>query len=143
MLGQQNSGTWVNLASATTWGDLQDFAERLGAERIAMVIDKGLQNLNRRSSSAWAKKARAIFKISLARCSSLTSRSGAFKRSLSSVLTPPRTKRTARSRTSGENLLGFIFMAPFSQMLVPPQNPVRFTPSKHRKFKRPAKVTTT
>jgi len=56
VLGQQNSGTWVNLASATTWGDLQDFAERLDPERIAMVIDKGRQNLNRRSSSAWAKK---------------------------------------------------------------------------------------
>jgi len=51
VLGQQNSGTWVNLASATTWGDLQDFAERLDPERIAMVIDKGRQNLNRRSSS--------------------------------------------------------------------------------------------
>src|SRR5690606_13826569 len=35
------------------------------------------------------------------------------------------TKRTARSRTSGENLL-FLLMAPFSQELEPPQNPVRF-----------------
>jgi hypothetical protein len=33
--------------------------------------------------------------------------------------------RTARSRTSGENLFDF-FMAPFSQMLEPPQNPGRF-----------------
>ena len=35
------------------------------------------------------------------------------------------TMRTARSRTSGENLFDF-FMAPFSQMLEPPQNPGRF-----------------
>ena len=39
------------------------------------------------------------------------------------------TIRTARSRTSGENLL-FLFMAPFSQELEPPQNPGRFTPHK-------------
>lgn len=37
-----------------------------------------------------------------------------------------RTKRTARSRTSGENLLGFLFVAPFSQELEPPPNPVWF-----------------
>ncbi|HKK05365.1 MAG TPA: hypothetical protein VKA50_05885, partial [Gammaproteobacteria bacterium] len=35
------------------------------------------------------------------------------------------TNRTARSRTSGENLFD-LFMAPFSQMLEPPQNPGRF-----------------
>src|SRR5690606_20880630 len=35
------------------------------------------------------------------------------------------TNRTARSRTSGENLL-FLLMAPFSQKLEPPQNSVRF-----------------
>ena len=38
----------------------------------------------------------------------------------------PRCSNTiARSRTSGENLFDF-FMAPFSQMLEPPQNPGRF-----------------
>src|SRR5690606_39947494 len=36
------------------------------------------------------------------------------------------TNRTARSRTSGENLL-FLLMAPFSQKLEPPQNPGRFS----------------
>lgn len=35
-----------------------------------------------------------------------------------------RTKRIARSRTSGENLLGFLFMARFSRESEPPQNPV-------------------
>ncbi|MCA8095462.1 hypothetical protein LGM65_32135, partial [Burkholderia anthina] len=38
-----------------------------------------------------------------------------------------RTRRTARSRTSGENLLAFLFMARFSQEYEPPQNPERFT----------------
>ncbi|MEK8048396.1 hypothetical protein, partial [Ideonella margarita] len=36
------------------------------------------------------------------------------------------TKRTARSRTSGENLFD-LFMAPSSQELEPPENPGRFT----------------
>ena len=36
------------------------------------------------------------------------------------------TMRTARSRTSGENLVDF-FMTPFSQMLEPPPNRGRFT----------------
>ncbi|MCG5079009.1 hypothetical protein, partial [Paraburkholderia tagetis] len=36
-----------------------------------------------------------------------------------------RTMRTARSRTSAENLLD-LFMAPFSQELEPPPNPGRF-----------------
>jgi hypothetical protein len=37
-----------------------------------------------------------------------------------------RTRRTARSRTSGENLVTSLFMAPFSQELEPPQNSGRF-----------------
>jgi hypothetical protein len=35
--------------------------------------------------------------------------------------------RTARSRTSGENLFNLLFMAPSSQRLEPPQFPGRFT----------------
>ena len=41
------------------------------------------------------------------------------------LATVSNTMRTARSRTSGENLFDF-FMAPFSQMLEPPQKPGRF-----------------
>ena len=40
-----------------------------------------------------------------------------------------RTIRTARVRTSGENLVG-LGMAPSSQGLEPPGNPGRFTPSR-------------
>src|SRR5690606_20664262 len=39
------------------------------------------------------------------------------------------TKRTARSRTSGENLFCLLIVAPFSQRLEPPQNPGRFISS--------------
>src|SRR5699024_9641726 len=122
-----------------------------------------------RSSAAWAKKALADFRISLARRSSRFSFSSALRRSRSSVVTPDRiprstsdrliqasrvvgvqpifgaidsiaahsdryssrcscTRRTARSRTSGENLL-FLLMAPFSQEMKPPQNPGRFKPN--------------
>ena len=43
------------------------------------------------------------------------------------------TRRTARSRTSGENLFD-LFMAPFSQRLEPPQNPGRFKKTCRRVF---------
>jgi hypothetical protein len=36
-------------------GDLQDLAERLDREGIAMLVDEVPQDLSRRSSSAWAK----------------------------------------------------------------------------------------
>src|SRR3546814_5416461 len=56
-----------------------------------MCIDEAPQDLSRRSSSAWAKNALASFSISLARRSSLTSRSSAFTRCASAVVTPSRT----------------------------------------------------
>src|SRR5699024_7184126 len=46
------------------------------------------------------------------------------------------TRRTARSRTSGENLL-FLLMAPFSQEMKPPQNPGRFRKDLPIMFPRP------
>ena len=48
-------------------GNPQDLADRLDSEGVAMLIDKGLQDFNRRSSSAWATNALASFRISLAR----------------------------------------------------------------------------
>src|SRR6476469_4621015 len=154
------------MTSIARRGNLQHLADRLDPVGIPMLVDKLPQDLKRRSSSAWAKKALASRKISLALRSSRTSRSKAFTRSRSAPVTPLRmptstsclrthsckvcgthpilgaidsmvahrdgysprcssTMRTARSRTSGENLFDF-FMAPFSQMLEPPQNPGRF-----------------
>jgi len=40
-------------------GDPQDAADRLDPETVTMLINKGPQDLVRRSSSAWAKYARA------------------------------------------------------------------------------------
>ncbi|NVM90098.1 hypothetical protein FHT32_003755 [Variovorax sp. SG517] len=68
------------MPSICRWGDLQDLAERLDPEGIAMLVDEVLQDLSRRSSSAWAKNALASFSISSAQRSSLFSRSSSFIR---------------------------------------------------------------
>src|SRR3990167_5284095 len=47
-------------------GDLQHAADRLDPEFLAMPVDERIQDLMRRSSSAWAKNALASFRISLA-----------------------------------------------------------------------------
>jgi len=64
----------------TGWGDLQLPADRLDPEGITMRVDEGSQDLNRRSSSAWAKITLASFRISLALRSSRTSRSSSLTR---------------------------------------------------------------
>ena len=61
-------------------GSLQNLAHRLDLESVAVLVDELPQSLNRRSSSAWAKNALATFRISLARRSSLTSRSSSLTR---------------------------------------------------------------
>ena len=154
------------MTSVARRGNLQNLADRLDPVLAPVRIDKAFQFFKRRSSSAWAKNALAVFRISLARRSSLFSRSSCLSRSRSDVVRPSRwppstssrltqsskvwgtqpifgaidstaahrdgysprcycTSRTARSRTSGENLF-VLFMAPFSQRLEPPQNPGRF-----------------
>jgi len=80
-------------------GNPQNVADRLGPEGVATLIDKGLQDFRRRSSSAWAKNALASFRISLARRSFLTSRSSALRRSRSDVLTPSRSPQSTSSRS--------------------------------------------
>lgn len=83
---------WVipkrHLPSIARWGDLQDFADRLDPMRVTVCINEVPQDLSRRSSSAWAKNALASFSISLARRSSLTSRSSSFTRCFSAVIVP-------------------------------------------------------
>src|ERR1700722_14407146 len=146
--------------------DRQHPADRLDPTRLAVIVDEGNHGLNRRSSSAWAKYALALRRISLACRSSRFSRSRAF----SFVGTPARTPlsrsaffthscsvcavepilaaidetaaqreacspswsktiRTARARTSEENLfVVLLVIAPPSQELEPPINPERFNP---------------
>ena len=62
-------------------GDRQHLADRLDPIRPAMIVDERDHGLNRRSSSAWAKYADALRRISLACRSSRFSRSSALSRS--------------------------------------------------------------
>src|ERR1700727_2572819 len=62
--------------------DRQHLADRLDPMRLAVIVDEGNHGLNRRSSSAWAKYALALRRISLA-C-----RSSRFSRSRASALSP-------------------------------------------------------
>jgi len=78
-------------------GDLKDFANQLDPVRLAMLVDERSHYLKRRSSSAWAKNALTRRRISFALRSSLTSRSSALRRSLSTVVVPSR-QPVSRSR---------------------------------------------
>src|SRR5512144_2107209 len=92
---------WVRLPGLVfviaRWGDRQHRADRLDPIAVAILIDELQHHRPRRSSSAWAKNAAAWRKISLARRSSRFSRSNAFSRSCSSVLSawPCRCSRSA------------------------------------------------
>src|SRR4051795_12431569 len=72
------------------WGDRQHLADRLDPVDGAMLVDEGDHFRNGRSSSAWAKYADALRRISFAWRSSRTSRSSALIRSCSSVVGPGR-----------------------------------------------------
>src|SRR5258705_8270045 len=69
-------------------GDLQLLADRLDPVLLAMLVDERDHYLGRRSSSASAKYADALRRISLARPSSRFSRSSSWIRLRSSVETP-------------------------------------------------------
>ena len=64
-------------------GDRQLRADRLDPVLASMRVDERDQYFPRRSSSAWAKNADALRRISLARFSSAFSRSSCFRRSRS------------------------------------------------------------
>src|SRR3546814_1217245 len=69
---------------------LQYLADRLDPVQIPVLIEIGVYFFSSRSSAAWAKKALADFRISLARRNSRFSFSNALRRSRSSVVTPGR-----------------------------------------------------
>ena len=71
-------------------GDRQDAADRLDPIGVAMLVNERLHGLDRRSSSARAKYADALRRISLAWRNSRTSRSSALIRSRSSLVGPLR-----------------------------------------------------
>src|SRR5690606_31726446 len=70
-------------------GDRQDCADRLDPESVLVLVDVGDHHLRRRSSSAWAKKADAVRRMSFARRSSRFSRSSSLSRSRSLVVILP------------------------------------------------------
>src|SRR5262249_25797438 len=147
-------------------------ADRLDPIRAMLIVDEGDHGLCRRSSSAWAKYALALRRISLACRSSRFSRSSTLSLAAMSLVRPgfplsrsaffthsfsvcavqpilpaidtiaahryacssslSSTIRTARERTSGENLfVGLLVIAPPPQELEPPTNPVQFTDALH------------
>jgi len=76
------------------WGDRQLPADRLDPMFFTMRVDKRHHHLPRRSSSACAKNADALRKISFARLSSRFSRSNSRNRPRSDVLNPGRSPRS-------------------------------------------------
>ena len=72
-------------------GDRQHFADRLDPELRPVIVNEGDHRLSGRSSSAWAKYADALRRISLACRSSRFSRSKAFIFSATSLGTPATT----------------------------------------------------
>src|SRR4030095_10953364 len=70
------------------WGDRQLRADRLDPILGSALVDKRHHYFGRRSSSAWAKKAAALRRISLARFNSRFSRSSCLRRSCSVLVSP-------------------------------------------------------
>src|SRR3546814_10295346 len=78
-------GTTRGVFMVGGWCDCQFPADRLDTQILAMDVDERHHHLPGRSSSAIAKYADALRKISLARRSSFTSRSSNLRRSRSSA----------------------------------------------------------
>lgn len=75
-------------------GDRQHPADLRDPVCVAVLIDERRHGLNRRSSSAWAKYALALRRISLACRSAQFSRSSALIRACSSLVVPGRSPRS-------------------------------------------------
>src|SRR5258708_1684980 len=80
--------THGNMGTIGRRGDRQHLADRLDPIRRPMIVDESDHGLNRRSSSAWAKYADALRRISLACRSSRFSRSSALSLAAISVVSP-------------------------------------------------------
>ena len=76
------------------WGDRHLRAQRPDPVSTSMSVDERHHHLARRSSSAWAKYADALRRISFARRSSRFSRSSSLSRCRSLLVSPARTPRS-------------------------------------------------
>ena len=95
-------------------GDRQHCADRLDPVLIAVRVDEQLHSFGRRSSSAWAKYADALRRISFARRSSRFSRSSALSRSRSALVSPgrrPWSRSACRTHLRNVSLVQPIFSA--------------------------------
>src|SRR6185437_2927297 len=86
-LHARRQSRWIGLPALVfvirRWGDRQLLADRLDPILAPMRVDEREHHFPRRSSSAWAKNAEALRRISLARFSSAFSRSSCLTRSRS------------------------------------------------------------
>ena len=78
------------MAPVARRGHLQYTTDGLDPVIVTVAVDVGLHDLSRRSSSACAKNALAVLRMSLARRSSLTSRSSSLMRWASELVVPAR-----------------------------------------------------
>src|SRR4029453_15184029 len=96
-------------------GDRQHLADRLDPVATPVIVDEGDHVLDRRSSSAWAKYAERLARISLAWRSSRTSRSSALIRSRSALVGPgrhPPSRSACRTHFRSVSVVQPIFPAP-------------------------------
>src|SRR6185437_12864868 len=88
-LHPRGQSRWIRLPTLVfvirRWGDRQLLADRLDPVLSTMRVDEREHHFPRRSSSAWAKNADALRSISLARFSSVFSRSSCLTRSRSAT----------------------------------------------------------
>ncbi len=95
-----------SMASVARRRNPQDLADRLAPEGGAMLINEGLQDLKRRSSSSRLTQSHSVCGVQPI-IGAIDSTAAHFD---GGSLRCSRTRRTARSRTSGENLPGFLFV---------------------------------
>src|SRR5690606_12671945 len=106
---------------------LQQPADRLDSVRGPVFVDERLHGLNRRSSSAWAKYALALRRISFACRSSRTSRSSCLMRSSSAVVVPGRVPLSRSAwRTQRRNVSGVQPISPASETIAAHCEPYSF-----------------
>src|SRR4030095_9569728 len=117
-LRARRNARWINFPRPVLvvrrWGDRQLCADRLDPVVVTMSLDERHHHFPRRSSSAWAKNADALRRISLARRSSWFSRSSALSRARSSLVSPgrrPRSRSAWRTQWRSVSFVQPIFSA--------------------------------